>query len=103
MRNGIFPSGVRIFDQNNNGAPFADNTIPTDAVNPITLKVLNMVLPAPNLPGVAHVNNAGFALAPTLNYFFNPQRRTTLNQYNGRGDYTISDKDSLSVRYTDSP
>ena len=103
MRNGIFPSGVRIFDPSNDGTPFASNTIPAAAINPITQKVLNMVLPAPNLPGIQVFNSAGFALDPTQNYFFNPQRRTSLNQYNGRVDYTISEKDSVSVRYTDSP
>ncbi len=102
MRNGIFPSGVRIFDPSNNGAPFPNNTISPSNFNPITLKVLNMVLPAPNLPGIQLVNSAGFALEPTQNYFFNPQRRITMNQYNARGDYTISEKDSVSVRYTNS-
>jgi hypothetical protein len=101
MRNGIFPAGEVIFDWQNN-QQFPNNTIPKSRMDPITQKVL-AILPAPNIPGVAVTNSAGLALPTTNNYFFNPTRRQTINQVNARIDYTLSIKDSIVGRYTDSP
>jgi hypothetical protein len=100
MRNGVFPSGVIVFDPLTQ-QQFPNNTIPAARVNPITQKALS-VLPAPNLPGQTNTNAAGFLLDPSNNYAYNPLRRQTINQYNARVDYTISQKDNVSLRYTDS-
>jgi hypothetical protein len=100
MRQGVFPSGVVITDPLSQ-APFPNNTIPAARWNPISQKLLN-VLPAPNLPGQAVRNNAGFENDPINNYNFNPTRRQTIDQYNARVDYNVSQKDNVMVRYTDS-
>ena len=100
MRKGVFPSGVIIFDPLSQ-LPFPNNTIPSQRFNPITQKALS-VLPAPNLPGQQNKNAAGLFLDPINNCSLNPRRVQNINQYNGRIDYTISEKDNIAVRYTDS-
>lgn len=100
MLNGVFPSGVVIFDPLTQ-KPFANNTIPKERFNPIAAKV-KAYMPAPNLPGLTNRNAAGFYLAPSQNYFYDPQRRQTINQYNIRLDYNRSATDTYFVRYTNS-
>lgn len=99
MRQGIFPAGEIIYDPTT-GLPFKDNIVPKERWDPVATKVLNMVLPAPNLPGVSRVNNAGFALTPTNNYFYNPEHRQNIDQYNIRGDYNYSAKNTFFGRFT---
>ncbi|HWB82583.1 MAG TPA: TonB-dependent receptor [Bryobacteraceae bacterium] len=99
MRQGIFPSGVIIFDPLSQ-APFPNNTIPSNRFNSITNNVVNQLLPTANLPGQQTVNKFGFALAPTLNYAYNPRHLQNINQYNTRIDYTLSAKDSIFGRHT---
>ncbi|HWB83838.1 MAG TPA: TonB-dependent receptor [Bryobacteraceae bacterium] len=100
MRQGIFPSGIIIFDPTT-GQPFLNNTIPSSRWNPIAAKVVSQVLPAPNLPGINQVNKAGFAIDPTNNYFYDPAHRQNINQYNIRLDYNLSAKNTFFGRYTD--
>lgn len=97
-RNGIFPAGTIIFDPLSQ-APFANNTIPQSRWNAISVKVLPY-LPASNTPGVPNTNAAGFALAPSNNYYYDPFRNQNINQYTGRVDYTRSEKNSFFGRYT---
>jgi hypothetical protein len=98
MRNGIFPSGVLVFDPLS-GQQFPDNTIPPNRFSPITQKILQ-VFPAPNTAGVQNRNNAGFLMDPTQNYYFNPTRRRRINQENLRLDYNLSARDTFFARYT---
>jgi Carboxypeptidase regulatory-like domain/TonB-dependent Receptor Plug Domain len=98
MRNGVFPAGTIIFDPLSQ-SPFPDNTIPQSRWNSISAKVLPF-LPAPNLAGLANINAAGFALAPSNNYYYNPFRNQTINQYTGRVDYNQSEKNTYFGRYT---
>lgn len=100
LRNGIFPSGVIVFDPTT-GKPFQNNTIPQERMNKIALQMLQE-FPLPNLPGVQATNKAGFLLDPTQNYFFNPQLRRTIDQYNLRVDYNLSTRDTFFGRYTQS-
>jgi hypothetical protein len=100
MRNGIFPAGDIIFDPATQ-QPFPNNTIPQAQWNTISTAILPY-LPAPNRPGTPQTSGAGLPLAPTSNYLYNPRRTQTINQYNGRGDYNQSDKNSYFARYTNS-
>src|SRR5271157_4808782 len=71
--------------------PFPNNTIPTSRLNPIALKILALV-PNPNqLYGTAAPNNNYFALLPFT-------KDSTLTD--GKVDYTISEKDHLSGRFS---
>jgi len=99
MRQGIFPSGVVVFDPLTQ-QPLPNNTIPSNRFNPIAEALVTQVLPKPNLPGQQNVNLSGFALDPTLNYAFNPTHIQHINQYNTRIDYVLSSKDSIFGRYT---
>jgi hypothetical protein len=71
--------------------PFPNNVIPTSRLNPIALKILALV-PNPNEPyGTAAPSNNYFALLP-----FTKDTDFT----DGKVDYTISDKDHLSGRFS---
>jgi len=66
---------------------FAGNKIPTDRLDPIALKLLDFY-PLPNLPGLAN------------NFRFNSKRIVDQDQFDIRGDHTISQKDSYFVRFS---
>jgi hypothetical protein len=71
--------------------PFPNNVIPTSRLNPIALKILALV-PNPNEPyGTLAPSNNYFALLP-----FTKDSSLT----DGKVDYTISDKDHLSGRFS---
>ena len=71
--------------------PFANNVIPTSMLNPIALKILALI-PAPNEP----FNTA----APNNNYFATLPFTKDTNFTDGKIDYTITDKDRLSGRFS---
>lgn len=98
MRQGIFPAGTIIFDPLSQ-APFPNNTIPTSRFNGIDQKVLPY-LPAPNIAGVSNTNSLGLPLAPSNNFYYDPFRNQNINQYTGRVDYDLSEKDTFFGRYT---
>jgi hypothetical protein len=71
--------------------PFPNNVIPTSRLNPIALKILALV-PNPN--------EAYSTLAPSNNYFALLPFTKDTNFTDGKIDYTISDKDHLSGRFS---
>ena len=71
--------------------PFPGNIIPTSRLNPIALKILALV-PAPNEPYST--------LAPSNNYFALLPFTKDSNLADGKVDYTISEKDHLSGRFS---
>ncbi len=71
--------------------PFPNNIIPTSRLNPIALKILALV-PNPN--------EAYNTLAPSNNYFALLPFTKDTNFTDGKVDYTISDKDHLSGRFS---
>jgi hypothetical protein len=71
--------------------PFPNNTIPTSRLNPIALKILALV-PNPNEPYST--------LAPSNNYFALLPFTKDSTLTDGKVDYTISDKDHLSGRFS---
>ena len=72
--------------------PFANNQIPINRINPVSLALLR-ALPKPN----ANVNNL---TAPTNNYIVNlPFSKNTIS-YDVKMDYTLTQKDHLSGRYS---
>ncbi len=82
-RQGIFAG--RIVDPRT-GQPFPNNTIPRDRFNPVSAKLLNDFIPvAPDTGGGLLVTTGA-----------NP---TNVNQWVGRTDYRISDKDSVNSSY----
>src|ERR1700722_856272 len=82
-----------IFDPNSYSAPtnprtpFAGNVIPTNRLDPLALKVLQ-IFPLPNLPGQSN------------NYRLNQLTVQHEDQYDGRVDHVLSPKDSMFVRFT---
>jgi hypothetical protein len=71
--------------------PFPGNIIPTSRLNPIALKILALV-PNPNEPFST--------LAPSNNYFALLPFTKDTDFTDGKVDYTISDKDRLSGRFS---
>ena len=72
-------------------APFPGNQIPSSLINPVSAKILALV-PAPNQT----FNQA----APSNNYFAVLPFRKTSDSVDVKIDYTITDKDRLSGRFS---
>jgi len=66
---------------------FAGNIIPTDRLDPIAIKLLNL-FPSPNLPGLAN------------NFRFNSKRVVDQNQFDVRIDHTLTQRDSYFGRFS---
>ncbi len=98
QRAGIFPIGNPIFDPLNNQL-FPNNTIPKTRFDPIATKVLGIV-PAQNQPGNINLNVAGLPISFSNNYNYVPRHTFLANQFNVRGDYTLSAKNTIYARYT---
>lgn len=82
-RQGIF--GGRILDPQT-GQPFLNNTIPSNRINPVAARLLSDFIPvAPETGGGLLVTTGS-----------NP---TNVNQWVGRTDYRVSDRDSISSSY----
>ncbi len=73
-------------------APFADNRIPANRINPAALAIQNRFYPEPNF-GSAASTNQNYRADLTL-----PAMKQ--NYYMIRGDHRFSDKDSVMGRYT---
>ena len=71
--------------------PFVGNIIPKSRINPVATKIMSY-LPDPNLPFVE--------ATPSNNYFTLLPSRKTTNQFDFKMDYTITDKDRLSGRFS---
>ncbi len=72
--------------------PFRGNLIPVSRVNPVTLALLRG-LPAPN-------RNVSNIASPTNNYSTNLPFAKNTNSYDIKTDYTITQKDHLSGRFS---
>ncbi|HEX4769801.1 MAG TPA: TonB-dependent receptor [Bryobacteraceae bacterium] len=72
--------------------PFPGNILPASRLDPNAIKLLELY-PAPNNPSLFN------------NYATNPVLRNDANQFDIRGDYNISEKDSIFARvsYSDNP
>ena len=94
---GLFNAG-QIYDPatgNANGAgrtPFRGNLIPLSRVNPVTLALLRG-LPKPN-------QNVGNIATPNNNYSTNLPFTKNTNSYDIKADYTVTQKDHLSGRFS---
>ena len=71
--------------------PFPGNVIPASRIDPIATKILGY-LPAPNRPFVE--------ATPSNNYFALLPSRKVNDQFDVKMDYTLSDKDRLSGRFS---
>ncbi len=98
QRNGVFPAGNPIFDPFS-GLQFPGNAIPSSRLDPIAAKVLKLV-PTPNITGNTDINRAGQPIGESNNFLFVPRHTTQIDQFNVRGDYAYSAKDTFSARYT---
>ena len=98
MRQGIFPAGEIIFNPATQ-QPFQNNTIASTSWNSISNAILPY-MPMPNRDGNANASQAGLPLPPTNNYLYLPSRTQDVNQFNGRVDFTQSEKNNYFVRYT---
>lgn len=67
--------------------PFAGNVIPTSLISPISTALLKYY-PMPNAPQTS-----------TINYVNSPTRKNFYDNYLGRFDYTLSQKNSIMARY----
>lgn len=72
--------------------PFPNSRIPADRVNPTARKILDLI-PAPNVNVGSYFNNFSKGYSSSI----------THNQLIGRGDWRISDKSQLMVRYDYNP
>jgi hypothetical protein len=68
---------------------FANNVIPTNLINPVSLAYLNLY-PLPNVPGNAD---------GTQNYFSNQVRHTNYRSWITRLDHRINDRNSIFGKY----
>src|SRR5262249_37527872 len=84
-----------IFDPNN-GLPFPQNKIPSNRIDPISQAFMNLY-PAPNTavpdPTTPNVGS---------NFTISPIEQDTIDQGDGRVDYTASEKDRVFLRYSQS-
>jgi Carboxypeptidase regulatory-like domain len=69
---------------------FQNNTIPLDRWDPVAAALIKLY-PDPNIPGRENL---------TDNYFFSPSASDDANQYDGRGDYYISENHRFYARYS---
>lgn len=83
QRNGIFSSTIT---DPATGLPFAGNTIPAGRINPISRRILELILQS---------NSTG-----TTNYNFSSSNPTDNRQVNLRIDHRLTDKDQLFGRYS---
>ncbi len=97
VTNGVYNKG-QIYDPATGNAdgsqrrPFAGNLIPINRINPVTLAFLRG-LPAPN-------QNVTNLAAPTNNYNVNLPFSKDTNSYDIKADYTLTQKDHLSGRFS---
>src|SRR5262249_54348441 len=87
MRTGNFTGFGTITDPLNNNAPFANNIIPSERLNPVAVKIINSYTLTPNLPGATN-NYTGVSLSSTAQ-----------DQYMGRIDYNLGPKDQIFGHY----
>ena len=71
--------------------PFSGNRIPSSRIDPVAKKIM-AYLPDPNLPFVE--------ATPSNNYFTLLPSRKTADSFDVKTDYTLSDKDRLSGRFS---
>jgi hypothetical protein len=71
----------------NTRTPYAGNIIPTTQLDPVAINLLQ-ILPLPNLPGTSN------------NFRVNNLAAQNEDQYDVRGDYVLSEKDSMFARVT---
>ena len=95
MKTGDFSSlfpGTVIKNPEASGAPFAGNQIPASMISPVSEQLLKFI----SNPNGSGVGPGG--LGP--NFVANVPSSQPNDRYSIRGDYHISDKDSLFVRYS---
>lgn len=76
------------------GQPFAGNIIPTNLIDPIARRFINLY----PLPTAAAVRNPN---TDNPNFFTNRANKEVINNYGIKIDYKLSDKNSLTGRYND--
>jgi hypothetical protein len=87
MRAGDFgEQATPILDPFNNRAPFAGNVIPSSRISPVATRAL-AYMPLPNASGLVN------------NYNVNPANNNTTNQFLGRLDQSIGEKNRFFFRY----
>jgi hypothetical protein len=86
MRNGDFSSVPTPIIDPLNQQPFAGNIIPQNRLNPVSVRLINTFMPAPNQTG-------------SQNYAGVVQDDLRINQLMGRADYSATAKDQVSVHY----
>ena len=72
------------------GQPFANNRIPESRIHPVSRRVLNEFYPLPNRQTATLANN----------YINNESRRNDGDQFTGRLDWLISDRQSAFFRFS---
>jgi hypothetical protein len=94
MRRGDFSQflgRINLVDPLNGGQPFANNVIPQNRLNPVALRLQELLYPLPNQPGLG-----AFGVAD--NYYADPGGAYNSNVYSFRVDQRISDANLLFVR-----
>ncbi|MBB5339404.1 TonB-dependent receptor [Tunturiibacter gelidoferens] len=78
--------------------PFANNQIPISAVNPVSLKILQMVNAAALTNGT--LNHSAPLINPANNYTTNLPFTKGTNSFDTKVDWTINERNHLSGRYS---
>ncbi|MEO7650410.1 MAG: TonB-dependent receptor, partial [Bryobacteraceae bacterium] len=91
MRRGDLTGYPKVVTDPTTGQPFPGNVIPTSRLNPVSLALMDAMLPRANLSGFQ--NNLIRPFTTSRDW----------DQYIGRVDYQISSNDTLFVRFTQQP
>ncbi|MBM3723888.1 MAG: hypothetical protein FJW40_00475 [Acidobacteria bacterium] len=91
LKSGDFSNLPAIRDPFASGVPFAGNRIPSNRISPVSSELLKFTSdPNGRGTGAAGLGN---------NFTTNIPTREPLDRFSGRGDYQISSKDRVTVRY----
>jgi hypothetical protein len=95
MRAGDFSEVNRAIYDPTTGLPFPGNIIPLDRWDPVSRAIVQQLIPEPNTGGTR-----GATGQTVNNYLINPTLERQDNQFDGKINHRINDKNSFFVRYS---
>jgi carboxypeptidase family protein len=95
MRAGDFSEVNRPIYDPLTGTPFPGNQIPLSRFDPVSRNILDQLIPQPNTDGTRGNNGQ-----PINNYLINPTLERQDNQFDGKINHRVNEKNSFFVRYS---
>ena len=95
MRGGNFSELTRVIYDPTTGQPFANNTIPTNRIDPVAAAILSQLYPTPNAAGTRQANGQTIN-----NYLINPIKERQDNQFDVKIDHNLSTNNRFFTRYS---